>query len=171
LNARAIALALGTALAISLAGNLFAATAAYTALTGESRIERRQDGGEADDRRPAMRDLIADLDPGTRRSVRTALRDAGLRAREDFQQARQARRDAVAAAVAEPYDPALVAALLEQSRLADARGRRSLETDTLAILGTLKPADRAAFAHILNARSRGGGGGRSPAGDPAPEPR
>jgi uncharacterized membrane protein len=171
LNARAIAIALGIALAISVAVNLFAATAAYTALTGENRVERRHDGGEAGQRGLGMRDMLAELDPGTRSAVREAMRDAALRARPDFQQARQARRDAVAAAAAEPYDPAVVTALLEQSRVAEARGRLSLETDTLAILATLRPEDRAAVARILNTRSRGGGRGRSSEAEPASETR
>ena len=42
---------------------------------------------------------------------------------------------------------------------AELRGRERLEADTLAILASLEPADRAVFAQMLN-RGRGGGGGR-----------
>ena len=156
MNTRTLAIILGVALAASVAVNLFAATAAYTALTGQERIESRMDGKDRDDRRASPRELVAALSPDVRVRVRQSLRDAGLAARADFQQAREARRQAIAAAAAEPYDAALVERLLDQSRDAEIRGRRRLEADTLAILGTLDPADRVAFAEILG-RGRGGG--------------
>ncbi|WP_396595298.1 periplasmic heavy metal sensor [Brevundimonas sp. R86498] len=158
MNTRTLAIGLGAALAVSVAVNLFAATAAYTVLTGGDPVEWPR-AGQADHRgRMTPGQVLADLDPATRRSVQQALRAASLRALPDFQQARQARRDAVAAAAAEPWDPARVTALLEASRVAEARGRKTLETETLALLGTLEPADRAAAARMLNARSGGGGG-------------
>ena len=157
MNPRTLAIVLGVALAASVGVNLFAATAAYTALTGQQRIESRMDGRDRDDRRASPRELVAALGPESRVRVRQALRDAGLAARPDFQQARAARRQAIAAAAAEPYDAALVERLLDQSREAELRGRRRLEADTLVILGTLDAADRAAFAEILG-RGRGGGG-------------
>jgi uncharacterized membrane protein len=76
----------------------------------------------------------------------------------------------VVAAAREPYDAAAVAALLAQSRAAEARGREKVETDALAILATLEPTDRAAFAQILNSRGRAGvqrEGRRSPEPRPA----
>ncbi|WP_426037187.1 periplasmic heavy metal sensor [Brevundimonas sp. DC300-4] len=158
MNMRTLAIVLGVALAASVAVNLFAATAAYTALTGQDRIERRMDGKAGDEYRASPRELVAALDPEVRGRVRQALRDAGLAARPDFQQARAARRQAIAAAAAEPYDPVLVERLLDQSRAAEIRGRRRLEADTLTILGTLEPAERAAFAQILR-RGKGGGDG------------
>ena len=159
MNTRTLAIVLGVALAASVAVNLFAATATYTALSGQDGIERRIEGPGRDDRRPSPRELVAALDPEVRGRVRQALRDAGLAARPDFQQAREARRQAIAAAAADPYDAALVARLLDQSRAAEIRGRQRLEADTRAILGTLGPADRAAFAQILR-RGKAGGGDR-----------
>ncbi|WP_428150577.1 periplasmic heavy metal sensor [Brevundimonas sp.] len=167
MNTRTLAIVLGVALAASMAVNLFAATAAYTALTGQERIEGRMDGKDKDEHRGSPRELVAALSPEVRVRVRQSLRDAGLAARPDFQQAREARRQAIAAAGAEPYDAAVVERLLDQSRDAEIRGRRRLEADTLAIMGTLEPADRAAFAQILS-RGRGGSAGH---GDRGGNPR
>jgi len=161
MNPRTLAIGLGAALAVSVAVNLFAATAAYTALTGQDRIERRIDGREREARRPPAKELVAALSPDARDRVQQALRQAGMAARPDFQQAREARRQAIAAAAAEPYDAARVEALLDQSRAAEIRGRERLEADALVILGTLSPADRAAFSQILN-RNKDGRGGREP---------
>jgi uncharacterized membrane protein len=161
MNARTLAIGLGAALAVSVAVNLFAATAAYTALSGQERIERRIEGGRGEDRRPSAQELVATLSPEARDRVRQALREAGMAARPDFQQAREARRQAIAAAAAEPYDGARVKTLLDQSRAAEIRGREKMEADALVILGTLAPADRAAFSQILN-RSKGRGGARPP---------
>lgn len=169
MNTRTLAIVLGVALAVSVAVNLFAATAAYTALTGQDRIERRMDGPGGEERRPSPRELVATLDPAARVRVRQALRDAGLAARPDFQQAREMRRQAIAAAAAEPYDAALVGRLLDQSRAAEIRGRQRLEADTLVILGTLEPGDRAALAQILRRGKGGGGGPGDRRGDARPE--
>lgn len=158
MNTRTLAIVLGVALAISVAVNLFAATAAYTALTGQDRIERRMDDRAREDRRPPTREMVAALSPDVRVRVRQALRDAGMAARPDFQQSREMRRQAIAAAAAEPYDAARVEVLLDQSRAAEIRGRQRLEADALVILGTLEPADRAIFAQILINRGKGGGG-------------
>ncbi len=160
MNARTVAIALGVALAASVAGNLFAATAAYTAFSGRDRIEPRTEGRDHGDRHTSPRELVAALQPDAQDRVRQALRQAGMAARPDFQQSRELRRQAVAAAAAEPFDPAQVEALLDQSRAAEQRGRERLEADALVILGTLTPADRAAFARILANRGKGGGSRR-----------
>ncbi|MES2861041.1 MAG: periplasmic heavy metal sensor [Pseudomonadota bacterium] len=159
MNSRTLTIVLGVALVASVAVNLFAATAAWTVMNGEHRIERRADDRSDGNHRPNPRQLIAALDADAREPVRDALRAAGLRARPDFQASREARRAAVAAAAAQPYDAVRVATLLEQSREAEERGREKLETDALAILATLEPADRAAFARILDSRGRAGGRG------------
>lgn len=156
---RTLAIVLGIALAASVAVNLFAATAAYTMLNGERRMERRSNDRDPD-QRPSTRELVAALDADAREPVRDALRAAGLRARPDFQAARSLRRQAVDAAAAEPFDPTRVSALLAQSRAAETRGREKLEADALAILATLDPANRAAFAQILHTRGKGGGRNR-----------
>jgi len=157
MRARTLAIILAVALTVSVGVNLFAATAAYAVLSRQDHGEHRQDSSYGS-RRPSSRELIGTLSPDARQPVRDALRAAAQRARPEFQSSRQARRLAVAAAAAEPMDSARVAALLEQSRAAEDRGRLMLETDAVAILQTLKPADRAVFAQVLNGRGRGGGG-------------
>lgn len=163
---RTLTIVLGVALAVSVAVNLFAATAAFTVLNAQDRIERRVDAPDRSGGRPSSRELVSALNEDTRGPVREALRAAGLRAHPDFQASREARQQAVIAAAASPYDPARVATLLEQSRAAEERGRVKLEEDALAILATLQPADRAVFAQILNSRSksRNGKGDRDKTG-------
>lgn len=156
-TSRTLNIILGAALAVSVAINLFAATAAYTAVTGQNRIERRLDDRRGDDRHGSTRELVAALSPDVRDRVRRALRAAGTAARPDFQQAREFRAQAMTAAAVEPLDVARVDSLLDQSRDAEIRGRERLEAEALTILATLGPADRAVFSHILN---RGKGGGR-----------
>lgn len=159
MNMRTLVIVLGVALAASVAVNLFAATAAYTALNGQERIEQRMDEKGRDERRPSSRELVQALDAGSRDRVRAALRAAGLAARPDFQQARELRRQAIAAAAAESFDAARVEILLDQSRAAEVRGRERLEADALIILGTLSPTERVTFSQILNNRKRAGGSG------------
>lgn len=166
MKTRTVAIVLGVALAVSVGVNLFAATAAYSVLSRQDHADQRQD----QQRRPSSRELISDLSPEARQPVRQALRAAAQRARPEFQASRDAKRQAIAAASAEPMDAARVAALLDQSRAAEVRGREMLEADAIAILRTLKPADRAVLAQMLNARGRGGGRGhpRDQASRPAP---
>jgi len=169
MKTRTVAIALGVALAVSVGVNLFAATAAFTVLSGPARIEPRHDLPSS---RPSAREVIGTVSPEARGRVREALRAAARRAQPEFQAAREARRQAIEAAGADPLDASKVASLLEQSRAAETRGRRLLESDTLAILGTLGPADRAIFARILNGRSGGAGGpgrGRDRAGPLSPD--
>jgi uncharacterized membrane protein len=168
MNARTLAVVLGVALAASVAVNLFAATAAYTALNGGDRVE--QAGGKGrDGRHASARELVAALNPETQGRVRQALREAGLAAHPDFEQARELRRQAIAAAGSDPFDPVRVDALLDQSRAAELRGRERLEADAMAILATLEPSDRAAFAQILNRGKGGGASGRNTRDHPPQE--
>ncbi|KPF74877.1 hypothetical protein IP78_13940 [Brevundimonas sp. AAP58] len=156
MSSRLLAIVLGIALAVSVGINLFAATAAVTALSGQRQIERALDQRRTDQFRPSTRELLDSLDPEVRRTVRRGLRDAGLAARPDFQAARQARAEAVEAAQVEPFDRSRVEALLTQSREAEARGRARLEGDALALMETLEPEDRRIIAAILAGRARGG---------------
>ncbi|MBX9708265.1 MAG: periplasmic heavy metal sensor [Caulobacteraceae bacterium] len=155
MSSRLLAIILGIALAVSVGINLFAATAAVTALSGQKQIERALQERRTDQSRPSTRELLASLDPEVRRAVRRGLRDAGLAARPDFQAARQARAEAVEAAKAEPFDRARVEALLTESRAAEARGRARLEADALALMETLEPEDRRVVAALLAGRGRG----------------
>ncbi|CAL1690755.1 hypothetical protein MMB232_00889 [Brevundimonas subvibrioides] len=156
MKTRTLAIVLGAALAVSVGVNLFAGTAAYSVMSRQEHGDRRQGDSELQ-RRPSSREMIGNLSPEAREPVRQALRAAAQRARPEFQASRDARRQAIAAASAEQLDSARVAALLDQSRAAEVRGREMLEADAIAILGTLGPADRAVMAQMLNGRSRGGG--------------
>ena len=98
MSSRLVAIILGIALAISVGINLFAATAALTALSGQRTIERALEDRPSTLSRPSARELLASLEPEVRREVRRGLRDAGLAARPDFQAARQARAEALQAA-------------------------------------------------------------------------
>lgn len=154
ISARTLSIGLGAALAVSVAINLFAATAAYTALKGQDGVAcRAEDRG----RHGSSRDLVAALAPEVQDRVRQGLNDAVTAARPDFQDAREARRQAVAAAAAEPFDALRAEALLDRSRAAEIRGREKLEAEALALLATLEPADRAVFAEILNRGKSNGG--------------
>jgi len=168
MKARTLAIVLGVALAVSVGVNLFAATAAYSVLSRQDHQDQRPGDGEPQ-RRPSSREMIGSLSPEARQPVRQALRAAAQRARPEFQASREARRQAIAAASAEPLDSARVAALLDQSRAAEVRGREMLEADAIAILNTLGPADRAVLAQMLNGRSRGGGHDRGSDGARRPE--
>lgn len=163
MRARTLAIVLGAALAVSVGVNLFAATAAYSVLSRQDQQTSRQ-GEPGSQRRPSSRELIGRLSPEARQPVRQALRAAAQRARPTFQASRDAKRQAIAAASAEPMDAVRVASLLDQSRALEVRGREMLEADAIAILTTLGPADRAVLAQMLNGRDRGGGRDRrSPA--------
>lgn len=167
MNARTLAIGLGIALAASVAANLFAATAAYTALNEQDRVTPHAAGTRGPQTgRPSSRELVAALQPDSQERVREALRAAGRAAHPDFQQARELREQAIAAAAAEPFDSRRVDALLDQSRAAEVRGRERLEADALAILGTLPPADRASFARILDRGKGGAASGRRDGGHP-----
>ena len=158
MKARTLTIVLGVALAVSVGVNLFAATAAYSVLSRQDQRDQRQE----QQRHPSSRELIGRLSPEARQPVRQALRAAAQRARPEFQASREAKHQAIAAASAEPMDAARVAALLDQSRAAELRGRAMMEVDAIAILQTLKPADRAVLAQMLKGRGRDRGEAQPP---------
>lgn len=141
--------ALMIALAASLALNLFAVAAGMTAWVNreaaQERIDDRRSGGD----RVSPMQVIDTIDPARREQVRAELRAAALSARPDFQEAREARRRAVALAEAETFDPAAASALLEQSRASELRGRARLEAEAVRILSDLSAQDRARMSAIL----------------------
>jgi uncharacterized membrane protein len=98
--------------------------------------------------------VVEGLDPAVRDRVRDTLRASALAAHPDFEETRLKRREAVALARSADFDPGRVSALLEQSRVAELRGRARLEADAVAVLDTLEPADRAALSEILTRRGR-----------------
>lgn len=154
------------ALAVSVALNLFTLAAGVTLLVGRADVERRL---EAQHRPPRDRGFMAaveGLDPAVRERVRETLRASARAARPDFEETRMKRRQAVALVRSADFDPVRVAALLEQSRAAEMRGRARLEADAVALLATLAPDDRAAFSEMLSRRGRIGGRDRGGRRDP-----
>ena len=164
MNARVLAIAL----AVSVALNLFAVAAGVTVMVGQARAERQVDESRKTGRDRSMREVLATIDPEVRDRVREAMRASAQAARPDFEDARQARREAVALGQADTLDPAAVSALLERSRTAEMRGRARLETDMVAVLQTLEPEDRRTLSVLMNRyrRSRD----RKPDDAPAPPP-
>ena len=152
------------ALAASVALNLFAIAAGATLLAGRAGIERIEAQRPPRDR-PFMA-VVEGLDPAVRDRVRQTLRASARAGHPDFEEARQKRRAAIALSRSPDFDPAEVVALLEQSRVAELRGRARLEADAVAVLATLEPDDRAALSEILTrrgrivARDKGARGGR-----------
>lgn len=149
--------------------NVFALAALATSLIQLNRVEARLEvehrpNGE----RRSPRQMLRDLDPETRRRVEEALRASALAAKPDFEEARRLRREAVTAVSAADFDAAAVRALLSGSRAAELRGRERLEEDSLALMATLEPEDRARLAPLLSRSGRSRGGGR---GDRPPEAR
>ncbi len=156
------------ALAVSVALNLFAVAGGGAALVTRARVERHVEAQRAPGRERAFRDIVAALDPEVQQRVRTTLRASAMAARPDFEEARAARREAIARTEAATFEPAAVDALLERSRAAEQRGRARLEHDAVALLATLGPADRQALGVILKRHGRREGrNGRDGARDKA----
>ncbi|MBX3477939.1 MAG: periplasmic heavy metal sensor [Brevundimonas sp.] len=146
-------------LAVSVALNLFALAGGVTLYAARAKVERQVEDQARPGRGQSFMGLTDRLSPEARDRVRTALRQSAHAARPDFDAARAARREAVTRSRAETYDPAAIQALLEQSRLAEMRGRARLESDLLALMNTLSPADRAVMSRLLARRSGRGPGG------------
>ncbi len=160
------------ALAVSVALNLFAAAGAVAVAIAYPRAVEKLETQNRAMRDRSVGGLVDSLSPEAHDRVRQALRQSALAARPDFEAAREARRQAIAAAVQPQFDAAAVQALLEQSRLAEMRGRARLESDALAILGTLAPADRETFSRILSRTPKATGHrhGRETAAEASPPP-
>ena len=152
--------ALKIALAVSVALNLFAVVGGTTALITRAKVDQKVEDQRRSGRDGSVPQIVASLDPQVRDRVRDGLRASALSARPDFDEARTARRAAVAATTATTgFDPAAVSALLETSRTAELRGRARLESDAVAMLATLDPEDRKALGSILSRHGKSGGGG------------
>ena len=150
MNARTLKIAL----AVSVALNLFALAAGATLLVGRADVERRLDAQHRAPRDRSFMTVVEGLDPAVREQVRDRLRASARAAHPDFEETRLKRRQATAMARSADFDTTQVAALLEQSRAAEMRGRARLEADAVAVLATLEPDDRAALSEILTRRGR-----------------
>ena len=166
MNARVLAIAL----AVSVAVNLFAVAAGVTVMVGQSKVERQLEQAQRPGRDRSMREVLATVDPEVRDRVRLGMRASAQAARPDFEDARQARREAIALSQAEGFEPAAVAALLERSREAEMKGRARLETDMVAILQTLTPEDRKTLSVLMNRRRNRDRRPTDNAVEPRPQP-
>lgn len=156
-------------LAVSVALNLFAVAGGVALYTTRAKVERQVEAQARPGRGQSVMAMTEALPPAERERVRQALRASAHAAKPDFEAARAARREAVTRAGAAEYDPVAVQSLLEQSRLAEMRGRARLEGDALAVLGSMSAQDRAAMAPML-ARRNGRGQPSHPRSDAAPRP-
>jgi uncharacterized membrane protein len=165
--------ALKIALAVSVALNLFAVAAGATLFVTRAQVEDRVEAQHRPVRAGSPMRLIAQLDPAVRERVRDTLRASALAARPDFEEARLKRRQAIELSRSDSFDAEPARVLLEQSRVAEMRGRARLEADAVALLATLEPDDRRALSEILTRRGRAAGrdrGGREPSAVKATPP-
>lgn len=145
------------ALAASVALNLFAAAAVTTLFVTRAQVQERVEAQHRPARIGSPMRLIDQLDPSVREPVRNTLRASALAARPDFEEARLKRRQAIEIGRSATFDAERTAALLEESRTAEMRGRARLEADAVALLATLEPDDRRAMSEILTRRGRAAG--------------
>lgn len=157
-------------LAVSVALNLFAVAGGAAAWFTRTKVEAQVEDQHRPGRGGPVMSVVAELEPATRDRVRQALRASALAARPDFEAARAARREAIRQAGSDPLDRAAIQALLEQSRLAEMRGRARLESEALEILAGLEPAERLTLAPILSRQGRSRDAGRRCEGPGCPEP-
>ena len=151
------------ALAVSFALNLFAVAAGVTVFVTRDEVEKQVEAQQPPTRIASPMRLIDRLDPAVRERVRDTMRASALAARPDFEEARLKRRQVIDMGRSASFDPVRAAALLEESRNAELRGRARLEADAVALLATLGPDDRQVLSEILTRRVRAAGrdrGGR-----------
>ncbi|HEX8471832.1 MAG TPA: periplasmic heavy metal sensor [Brevundimonas sp.] len=169
---------LKVALAISVALNLFAVAGGVTVWVAKTKTEDKIQASQAPGREASFHEIVRDMDPAVQDRVRISFRASAMAAKPDFEQSRNARRQAIELSKAESFDPVVISTLLDQSRAAEIRGRTRLERDTIALLATLDPKDRQSLSVIFNRRGKGGGDGgrgrsdqaRSGPNEPRPNP-
>lgn len=138
------------ALAASVALNIFALVGGGTAWIMAKRVEEATVEGRRPGRSESVWSVVEARPPAVRDQVKRELRATALEARPDFEEARAARREAIALTRSTEFDPVTVAALLERSRASETRGRARLEAGAVETLSRLTPADREALATILS---------------------
>lgn len=143
---------LKTVLAVSVALNLFALAGGAAFLISRAQVGERIEDQRRPPREGSLTSMLSGMEPATGQRARAELKRSFLAARPDFDRARDARREAIDLANAETFDPVAVQTLLEQSRLAEMRGRARVEAGAIGVLGTLEPQDRRALAPILARR-------------------
>ena len=138
------------ALAASVALNIFAVAGAGAAWMAAKRVKEATAEARQPGRSEPVWSVVEARPPAVREQVKRELRATALEARPDFEEARAARREAIALTRSDQFDAVAVAALLERSRASEMRGRARLESGAVETLSRLEPADRAALAPILS---------------------
>ena len=92
------------------------------------------------------------LPPEKAEALRQVLRQAAEEGRPRVARLRQARRDAVAAMVREPYDPAAVREALARARTEELAARGGFDEAVTAYAARLEPQERAVIAEALRRR-------------------
>jgi uncharacterized membrane protein len=139
------------ALAASVALNLFAVTGGVAAWVAHRNEEARRMAAPRPES-PGFRQMMESLDPSVRDRVRSSLRATAAEARPDFQEAREARQQAIALAASPDGDIAEIIALTDRSRAAESRARARMEHGAIPLLATLEPKDRKVLSEILRRR-------------------
>lgn len=162
-----------TTLFISLAVNLLVVGAAVGAFGAGVRLQRDTPQAVVD-RMPGPRAFMAALPSAARVKVRAELTHSWEQSRQLRQQAQQARRDAFAAAAAEPFDAERVRAAFARLRAADQATIAVFHDNVVAAFATMTPAERAQALQALRtaapAARRTGIGPEAPQGADALTP-
>ena len=136
------------ALALSMAVNVFLVAGSAAVWIKTKNVSEAETSGRSS-RSESMMELVNTRPPEVADPLKEKLRDVALTARPDFEEARAARREAIAITSSDAFDPAKVAELLERSRAAEMRGRARLETGAVDLLAQQQPDDRKALARML----------------------
>lgn len=140
------------ALAASVALNLFAVTGGVAAWVAHRQDEARRLTAPKPES-PGFRQMMEALDPSVRDRIRSSLRATTAEARPDFQEAREARQQAITLAASPNGDIAEIIALTDRSRAAESRARARLEHGAIPLFATLGPKDRKVLSEVLRRRS------------------
>lgn len=158
-----------TVLFVSLALNLLVVGAALGAWGAGVRLEREASRSAVVDRMPGPRAFLRALPPETREVMRRELGESWGESQEARQAALQARRDAFAAAAAEPYDEARVRAAFARLRAADQSAIGVFHDNVAQAFARLTPEQRREALAALREAAPAARRGAAPAGDgPAP---
>lgn len=137
-----------TLLFVSLAVNLLVIGAVAGAYGAGVRLQR-QNAEAVVERMPGPRAFLAALPPETRAKLRPHLVESWTQTRDARATALQARRDAFAAAAAEPYDAPRVRAAFARLREADQAAIGVFQDNVVEAFATLTPEERAAALDAL----------------------
>ena len=141
------------ALAASVALNIFAVASAATLWVAREHIVKGVSEVRQTPRREPWSVLVAQIRPEAQEQVKASLRARAMEARPDFEQSRNARREAIRMTQGDDFSPVEVAALLERSRASELQGRAHLETGAVEVLASLSAEDRKILAPILSRKN------------------